>query len=84
GFALAVSPNPFSDQTVFSFTNDGYDFKKGEIEILNELGEVTSTIAVSKYSGNYVYKKGMLAKGIYFYRLKLDEKVVKGGKLVVE
>ncbi|HWB62231.1 MAG TPA: S8 family peptidase, partial [Chitinophagales bacterium] len=82
--ALAVMPNPFNNQTTFSFVNDGYAFKQGEIEIVNQLGSVADKLAIGQNSGNYVYNNTKLAAGIYFYRLKLDSKVVKTGKLVVE
>jgi len=82
--ALKVIPNPFSGQTTFSIFNNGYNFKLGTIEITNAIGEKIDEISISPNTANYAYDNPTLASGIYFYLLKLDNKVVKTGKLVAQ
>ncbi len=82
--ALKVIPNPFSGQTTFSIFNNGYNFKLGTIEITNALGEKVDEISVSPNTANYTYNNPGLAAGLYFYLLKLDNKVIKTGKLVAQ
>ena len=82
--SMKVIPNPFSGQTTFSIFNNGYNFKQGTIQITNAIGEKIDEIAVSNNTANYVYDNPNLASGIYFYLLKLDNKVVKTGKLVAQ
>jgi hypothetical protein len=82
--SMHVMPNPFSNKVTFSILNNGYGFTTGAIEITDELGETIDKIAVSPGSASYVYNNPNLAAGIYFYQLKLDNKVVKSGKLVAQ
>ena len=80
---MRVMPNPFNDQLTFSIVNNGYNFNLGKIEITDALGEKVDEIYVNQGTTNYVYNS-KLAAGIYFYQLKLDNKVVKSGKLVAQ
>jgi subtilisin family serine protease len=82
--AMKVIPNPFSGQTTFSIFNNGYSFKVGSIEITNALGEKVDEISISPNTANYLFDNPGLAAGIYFYMLKLDNKVIKTGKLVAQ
>lgn len=82
--SLSVQPNPFSGQTTFTLVNTGYSFDKGQIEVINQIGETITLIAVDKYTANYTFNADKVAKGIYFYRLKLDDKTAATGKLVVQ
>ena len=82
--SLRLMPNPFSNQTTFSFVNNGYSFRKGEIEIVNQLGEIADVVPVNENKSSYTYINQKLVSGMYYYMLKLDGKTVKTGKLLVE
>ena len=82
--SLLVTPNPFSNQTVFSLNNNGLSFKMGEIDIVNQIGQTIDLISVSPSQNDYVYHNNKLAAGVYLYRLKLDNKIWDTGKIVVE
>ena len=81
---LTAMPNPFTNQVTFSILNNGYNFKLGTIEITNALGEKVDVITIGSNTASYVYDNPKLAGGIYFYLLKLDNRVVKSGKLVAQ
>ena len=82
--AMHVMPNPFINKTTFTILNNGYNFKQGFIVITNALGEKIDVISVNPGMANYIYNNTKLAAGVYFYLLKLDNKVVKSGKLVAQ
>jgi hypothetical protein len=82
--SLTVTPNPFNNQTVFNLKYNGVNFKLGEIDIVNQIGQTIDLIPVSQTANDYVYHNTKLAAGIYLYRLKLDDKIVNNGKIVVE
>ena len=82
--SLKVIPNPFSGQVTFNILNSGYNFDLGSIEITNALGERIDAISISPNAATYIYNNPKLAAGIYFYLLKMDNNVVKSGKLVAE
>jgi hypothetical protein len=84
GVTLQVIPNPFSTQTTFSLLNNGYYFSKGEIEIFDQLGNEISNLPVNSNTSYYIYNSQKLPAGFYYYSLKLDDKNVKTGKLIVE
>ena len=82
--SVKAIPNPFSGQTTFSIFNNGYNFKSGTIEITDALGQKINEIVISPNTANYVYDNPGLAAGVYYYLLKLDNKVVKSGKIVAQ
>ncbi|MCD6101429.1 MAG: T9SS type A sorting domain-containing protein, partial [Candidatus Cloacimonetes bacterium] len=88
-------PNPFSDFTMFSFftTKNTKDTKitiyniKGQLVKVLECGESLSTKADKVYYSILWDSKdendNLLSSGIYFYHLKIDDKVIDTKKCLV-
>lgn len=81
---LSIMPNPFNSQTTFNMVNNGYNFTKGSIRIVNQLGAIADEISIGNTTATYNYSNTKLAAGVYFYTLILDGKRAKTGKLIVE
>ena len=81
--SVSAFPNPSSGRFSFKFDQA---YPKTEIQIYNILGENISTTLMSD-NGSAVIKEIDLSnepKGVYFYRLLSEKKVVSSGKLIVQ
>ena len=75
--ALKNYPNPFSDQTTISFSLP--ENMQVRLEIINALGQIVAVpLDRAMTKGNYkvVYKPMSSQSGVYFYRLRLNDKSV--------
>lgn len=81
---VSVYPNPFSEYTVFDLKN----IKKGSgdqisIRIYNILGnEMADYQNIS--AEKFIMKKDDLSSGIYLYEIKMNEKIIGSGKLIIQ
>lgn len=79
-FPVTVAPNPFSNQTTFSFTND--DHAEFELNIYNLHGQLVRNIP--SITTNYVVvEKSNLSPGTYIFELK-SKRLRSLGRLVIE
>lgn len=72
-FSFNVFPNPFNSQTFIKLKlNEAAELN---IEILNSLGQTVRTMADKKMfeKGEYEYSTDLLAKGVYFLKIKCKE-----------
>ncbi len=82
--SLQAVPNPFREQTTFVVKSDGSLQPQSEIRIIDQLGEQVDVIPVNNKATHYLYIRGHLPAGIYYYVLLSGGKTYSGGKLVVE
>jgi hypothetical protein len=77
-----VSPNPFRDELVFEYYVRSKDPVR--IDIFNYSGQVVETLFDRQHPGgsNSLRWQSDLPAGIYFYRIWIDNTVVKAGKVV--
>lgn len=76
---LNVYPNPFSDQTVFEFT----DAKADKLFVTDITGKI---VAVETINGatKYTFQRNELSSGMYFYRvISREQQLIAKGKLIL-
>jgi poly(3-hydroxybutyrate) depolymerase len=76
---VSIFPNPATESMYFTVSEPQANL---QVNILDELGRI-----VAQQSFNNLLCKvetGNLKPGMYFYQLKLENEVVKGGKVVIE
>ncbi len=73
---LKVYPNPFTSKVTIN--HGGAD----KIEVCSLLGETVASLSVSSYDKSTVLDLSDLRKGVYFYVIKLDGKVLETRKIV--
>lgn len=76
---LKIFPNPYSDNTTINYTLDNH--AKVKIEIYSSLGElVTVLVNENQYKGSYNYnfsaKDYGFSSGVYFMKMKYDDKII--------
>ncbi len=78
---ISISPNPMSEQTVFTVKN-GYIHQKLTLRLFDVHGKQVRMIS-SNGNNQITLNREKLHTGFYFYRVDLEGKVVKSGKLIV-
>ena len=73
---LKVYPNPFTSKVTIN--HNGAD----KIEVCSLLGETVASVSVSSSEKSTVLDLSDLRKGVYFYIIKLDGKVLETRKIV--
>ncbi len=73
---LKVYPNPFTSKVTIN--HGGAD----KIEVCSLLGETVASVSVSTYEKSTVLDLSDLRKGVYFYIIKSDGKVLETRKIV--
>jgi len=77
---VKISPNPFRATSHFSFHNDSH--LPAYLEVLDINGRTIYGLQTNK---NYFeLYADHLSKGIYFYKLSLDSRLIDSGKLIVQ
>jgi hypothetical protein len=77
---MNVYPNPVSTQAMFASSSDLHD---GDLEIIDGLGRTLRSYP--NLQGNeFLFSRGELASGVYFYRLRESGMVVASGKIIIE
>jgi hypothetical protein len=80
GIGISVSPNPFSNQTLFTF--DGLkEAKNTRLCVYNVLGRLVQTQTIT--GNTTTLKRNGLPAGMYFYVLEQDGQTLNGGKLML-
>ncbi len=79
-FPVTVSPNPFSQQTIISFTND--EEAEFELNIYNMHGQLVRSVP-SITANKVVVEKSNLSAGTYIFELK-SKRLRSLGRLVIE
>ncbi len=80
GIDISVSPNPFSNQTLFTF--EGLkEAKNTRLCLYNILGRLVQTQTIT--GNTTTLKRNGLPEGMYFYTLEQDGQTLNGGKLIL-
>ena len=75
-----VQPNPFTDETKFSFSKTILD---GKLIVYNSLGQVVESIVIFNQKELKLERK-TLEKGIYIYAIFNGESLISKGKIVIQ
>ncbi len=79
---IKVYPNPVSDTFTIAFENSlGYNFENLKLEIFDLLGNRVKVLRSIKFSKTQV-NMNIFKQGVYFYRIKDNNKVIGSGKLL--
>lgn len=79
--SVTFYPNPFKTSATIE-VNPNADIKDMELQILDITGKVIKTLTVDEYK--ITLNKDDLNSGMYFYDLKIKNKVFSTGKFVIE
>lgn len=74
---VKASPNPFTSKITINHTNNA-----DRIEICTLLGETIKTYIISNSDKSTVLDLGELKKGIYFYVIKSDNKILETRRII--
>ena len=80
----AIYPNPVTQGTVNIDFFDMPDFNTGHWQLFNITGQQVAQFELKKGHLECNFDLGDLAKGLYFYGVELDGRLVSNGKLVLE
>jgi len=79
-YSVEVYPNPFSTTTTIQV--DGLDaISTASLEMYNIIGEKVKSF--SSNDSKFIVNRNQLPSGIYFYNIKLENKLIGAGKLIV-
>jgi Secretion system C-terminal sorting domain len=78
---LTISPNPFTDQTIITFTKEQ---KNTTIKVMNVLGECVLTSLPLRGGLEGLLDLSSLSRGIYFVRIEDENKNVVNKKIIKE
>ena len=80
--SVNVYPNPFKEKTILHVQNT----KSGNINlfIYDMDGRKVRTLKSYTSESDFVFERNSLTSGVYFYSIMNDERILAGGKLVVE
>ena len=78
-FESVLIPNPFSAQTVFQIN---YKLSNATLSIRNGLGQTIREIKNISGQTITIYREN-LPKGIYYFSLYQDQKIIRSGKLII-
>ncbi|MEL6863539.1 MAG: T9SS type A sorting domain-containing protein [Bacteroidota bacterium] len=77
--SIQISPNPFQSSTLIKW--DGSYLDQAVIQIYQPNGQL---ISQESFSGQqYIFQRGDLAKGLYFFQIQSDLQIIGNGKLMV-
>jgi hypothetical protein len=76
---ITISPNPFSSQTIISFTKE---LKNANIKIIDILGKEVKTYQMS--GSRMVIEKGELRSGVYFIHVVEEKQLIAEEKIGVQ
>jgi hypothetical protein len=77
--SITISPNPFTSQTVISFSQEQ---KNTTISIMDFIGREIETISFS--GRQYLLDKGEMSSGVYFVRIEDEKRNVANKKIILE
>lgn len=77
---VKVFPNPFSSSVNFSFPL--YNNSPATLEIFDHTGRKIYTTTSSKIGQNIIRWENHQAKGVYYYTIRVSEKLISSGKLL--
>jgi hypothetical protein len=85
---LSNHPNPFNPETTISFSLNTGNIEDAEISIYNTKGQKVDSLPVilSRVDGSQystIWNAEKFSSGIYFYQLKLDDKILSTQKAVL-
>ena len=76
------APNPFSEETVISYTIEG-DFDRGTISVLDYNGQQIRDFRVQESMGEIKFNGSGYPAGIYFYGLFVDDELLDIKKMII-
>jgi hypothetical protein len=79
--AVSVFPNPADEKINFKFNRELPDIVQLEFFELN--GRTIKTLQIPPHSKNYEYLLDGISRGVYFYRIKADDRIIKTGKVIL-
>lgn len=77
---IEIYPHPIRDHATCVF---GKDLENGEFQIIDALGRTLRNYAFL-HGTEFLFERGSLASGIYFYRLSDNGNIIATGKMAVE
>ena len=78
----SIYPNPFSESTLIDISNYPLNINDFKFSLYDVFGRKVKQIAVN--DNRFIFPRGNLPQGIYFYELSNDEKILSKGKLIAE
>lgn len=78
---VSISPNPANDQVQFSFSN-WVKGQKAQLSLIDVQGK--KVLETSLIQAKQNVKLDQLKKGMYFYRIVLNNEIIKDGKLILQ
>ncbi len=82
-YQLTNHPNPFTGETMISFSLTTNSPEKARIEIYNIRGQKVDEITISKEQTSVNWQRSNHANGVYFYKLIVDGKAVDTKKMIL-
>lgn len=80
---LLSAPNPFSDESVISFSFNQQNFRMAKISIYNSVGQLLRSYPISMAQGNLHWGND-LPSGTYFITVKVNDEMMKMMPVVKE
>ncbi|NNF01969.1 MAG: T9SS type A sorting domain-containing protein, partial [Bacteroidia bacterium] len=79
---LQAYPNPATEETMIYFDLPE-TYVNASIEIVNTLGSLIDVIKINEQRGSVELNSESLAKGLYFYHLRIGNEKFTGGKILI-
>ena len=78
---VSLFPNPVSDELTISFTS--ILDENAILNLYNSLGQIVNSYSLNKGQRNYSISLNQEEKGIYFYSIESQQKIIDSGKMII-